>query len=141
MCASRTSPLHRPAVSRTLKQDVRIQSKDQEIPKPEWDDEVGRSCNGVYILVGITCLDHEGKETQKQQMHGIIESASEEEGIKIQLNGVYASKSWVMPPDERAISEASPGTCTLHLSNEKIVNPDFVSTRTIQDPDPNKRET
>lgn len=114
---------------------------EKDIPKPAWDKELGESYAGKYILIGITYLDHKGNETQRQQMHGVIESASEEKGIKVQLKGVYEGKSWVMPPDQRAISKASPRIYTLHMSNEQIENPDLLSTWTIQEPDPKSKDT
>lgn len=106
------------------------------IPKPQWDDEVGASYVGKYILVGVTYLDQDGNETQKQQLHGVIESASEADGIKIQLKGVYEGESWVMPADQRAISKAPPGKYTLHMSGEKVEDPDLVSTWTVREPGP-----
>lgn len=109
--------------------------------RPAWDDRIGQSYVGKYILVGITYLDHEGNETQKQQLHGIIESASESQGIRIQLKGVYEGESWVMPPDQRAIHKGSTGTYKLHMSNETIENPDFLSTWTFQAPKPDDKDT
>src|SRR5262245_64144903 len=67
--------------------------------RPPWDQELADSYTGKYILVGITYLDHEGKELRKQQLHGVIESALQEKGIKIQLKGVHQGESWVMMPD------------------------------------------
>lgn len=95
---------------------------------------------GKYILVGITYLDHKGNEKVRQQMHGIVESASETDGIKINLKGVYDGKIWTMPPDQRAISEASPGTYTLHMTKEKIENPDLLAMWTMQGPDPHEND-
>lgn len=98
-------------------------------PKPEWDEEVGKSYIGKYILVGITYRDGDGNDIRKQQIHGIIESASEEDGILIKLQGKHGGETWVMPPDQRAISKARPGTTyTLRESGEKVENPDLLST-------------
>ena len=107
----------------------------KETPEHRWDKELGESYIGKYILVGITYLDHEGNEKQRQQMHGIVVSASEEQGITIQLKGVYEGISWTMPPEQRAIHEASPGIYTLDETDEEIDNPDLLSTWTVQDPE------
>ncbi|MCA9460713.1 MAG: hypothetical protein KC590_01150 [Nitrospira sp.] len=112
----------------------------REILKPEWNKDAGLAYIGKYILVGITYLDHKGNEKVRQQMHGIVESASETDGIKINLKGVYDGKIWTMPPDQRAISEASPGTYTLHMTKEKIENPDLLAMWTMQGPDPHEND-
>lgn len=104
------------------------------IPKPRWYKKVGESYIGKYILIGITYIDHKGNETQRQQMHGIISSVDKNCGIKIALKGVYEGQSWTMPPDQRAIKIAKPGTYTLKMSGEKIENPDLLSTWTITEP-------
>ncbi|HVO64940.1 MAG TPA: hypothetical protein VMT12_00525 [Syntrophales bacterium] len=109
-------------------------------PKPRWYRKVGESYIGKYILVGITYVDHKGNETQRQQMHGVIESA-DKNGIKIALKGVYEGQSWTMPPDQSAIKAAQPGTYTLKMSGEKIENPDLLSTWVITEPEPEKHET
>ena len=44
---------------------------DSEGP-PSFDAERVRSVIDKYILVGVTTLDHEGKELQKQELHGVI---------------------------------------------------------------------
>lgn len=100
----------------------------REFPKPRWDIAVGKSYIGKYILIGITYLDADGNETGKQQLHGIVESASEEDGIAIKLKGVHEGETWIMPPDQRAISKARSRTYRLRTSGEVIENPDLLST-------------
>ena len=111
------------------------------IPKPRWYKKVGESYIGKYILVGITYVDHKGNEIQRQQLHGVIESADKNIGIKIALKGVYEGQSWTMPPDQRSIKIARPGIYTLKMSGEKVVNPDLLSTWKIEQPDPEKNKT
>ncbi len=74
-----------------------------------WDDALAASYLGKYILVGITYLDAQGKLDYRQQLHGLIESASEE-GILIRLRGVYEGETWNMPPMPAAIRPASPAS-------------------------------
>lgn len=111
------------------------------IPKPRWYKKVGDGYIGKYILVGITYVDHKGNETQRQQLHGVIESADKNVGIKIALKGVYEGQSWIMPPDQPSIKIADPGIYTLKMSGEKVENPDLLSTWVITAPDPEKNET
>ena len=90
---------------------------------------------GKYILVGITYLDSNGNATRQTQLHGVVEKATPD-GITISLRGSHAGESWCMPPDLRAISEASPGTYRLRDTGEQIENPDLLTTWTIQEPPP-----
>jgi hypothetical protein len=110
--------------------------KKEKKTRPQWDNDLGKSYIGKYIIIGITNLDHQGKEIERQQIHGIIESADEINGILINLKGSNEGKTWIMPPDQRAIMPASPGTYTLKTSGEKVENPDLLSTWTNQKPKP-----
>lgn len=110
------------------------------IPKPRWYKKVADRYIGKHILVGITYVDHKGIETQRQQLHGVIEAADKNVGIKIALKGVYEGQSWTMPPDQRSIKKANPGIYTLKMSGEKVENPDLLSTWTITEPAPKDTE-
>jgi hypothetical protein len=103
---------------------------------PPFDEDLAASYVGKYILVGVTYVDHTGAELRRQQMHGVIDSASRN-GIQISLRGAYKGHSWNMPPDLRAIHPAEPGKYTLHMTGETIENPDLLSTWTITEPAPN----
>jgi hypothetical protein len=103
--------------------------------RPPFDEKLAASYVGKYILVGLTYLDHDGNEIRRQQLHGVIESATTK-GIQISLRGVYEGKSWNMPPDLRYISPAKPGKYSLHMTKEEIENPDLLSTWTITEPAP-----
>jgi len=103
--------------------------------RPLFDEKLAASYVGKYILVGLTYLDHEGNEIQRQQLHGVIESATTI-GIRISLRGVYEGESWNMPPDLSSISPAKPGKYTLHMTKEEIENPDLLSTWAIHKPAP-----
>ena len=108
------------------------------IPRPRWYKKVGESYIGKYILVGITYVDYQGNETLRQQMHGVIKSADKNDGIKIALKGVYEGQTWTMPPDQKSISVANPGTYSLKKSGEKVENPDLLSTWVIHESPPEK---
>ena len=106
--------------------------KGEEAP-PEFDASTGAAYVGKYILLGVTYLDPSGKELEKVQMHGVIKTATAEE-IVVDLRGVYEGKTWSMPPDLRAISEARPGKYMLRATGEIVTDPDLVSTWTVVKP-------
>jgi hypothetical protein len=110
--------------------------KDME--RPSFDEKLAASYVGKYILVGLTYLDHKGKELRRQQMHGVITSATTK-GIAIALHGAYEGQSWNMPPDLSAIYPAKAGTYKLHMTGEEIETPDLLSTWTITKPDPDRK--
>jgi hypothetical protein len=95
--------------------------------QPPFDQTVADSYVGKVILVGITYVDHLGKELRHQQLHGVIERASPQ-GILISLRGAHQGGSWNMPPDLQAIRPANPGIYTLHSTGEDVANPDLVAT-------------
>jgi len=105
--------------------------------RPPFDQRIADGYVGKYILVGLTYLDHEGKEIRRAQLHGVIEEAAPN-GIKIRLRGVHDARSWTMPPDLRAISTARPGIYTLHGTSERVENPDLLATWRIQEPPPKR---
>ena len=88
---------------------------------------------GKYVLVAVTYLDASGKEENSMQMHGVVESASEQ-GITLALKGERDGETWTMPADAKAISAAQPGRYELPETGEIIENPDFISTWMVQKP-------
>jgi hypothetical protein len=103
-------------------------------PPPDiFDEEIGKSYVGKYILVGLTYTDAAGHELRHQQLHGVVVRASRE-GILISLRGAHEGESWNMPPATAAVSPAKPGIYTLHSTGEKIENPDLVATWKIEEP-------
>ncbi len=88
---------------------------------------------GKYILVGITYVDSAGEVTSRQQLHGVIESASQD-GILIALGGIHEGETWNMPPMLRAIRPAKPGEYVLEMSGETIQDPDLLATWTVEQP-------
>lgn len=104
-------------------------------PDSSFDEALAASYVGKYILVGITYLDHSGKELRRQQLHGIIQSASRS-GILIALKGPHEGETWNMPPDLRCIQRAKPGHYRLQATNETIDDPDLLATWTRTAPPP-----
>lgn len=104
-----------------------------EDPRPEFDEELATTLVGKYILVGVTYFAHFGRELERLQMHGIVESASAE-GIRIALRGQREGETWVMAPVLDAIEPASPGAYALHATGEVIEDPAFISTWSVTKP-------
>ena len=100
---------------------------------PTFDQDLADSYLGKYILVGITYVDHAGKELRREQLHGVIQRASPD-GIFLSLRGAHEGESWNMPPLLQAISHAKPGTYTLSGTGEDIENPDLVATWEVRAP-------
>lgn len=102
---------------------------------PPFDEALAASYVGKYILVGITYLDHAGRELRQQQLHGIIESAARD-GVRIALKGVRDGESWNMPPNLRSIRPASAGRYRLRTTGETVSDPELLATWTVTEPPP-----
>lgn len=101
--------------------------------EPYFDQALADTYVGKYILIGITYLDYEGKLLEQVQMHGTVKSASPE-GIVIDLGGLRAGESWVMPPVLDSIFSADPGIYSLRFTGESIEDPDLLATWSITKP-------
>ena len=99
----------------------------------ELDSAAADVYRGKYILVGVTYVDQAGQVENSVQMHGVVESASQD-GITIALKGERTGQSWTMPADLSAISPAQPGRYQLPETGEIIENPDFICTWMVQKP-------
>ena len=98
-----------------------------------FDSEAGDIYLGKYILVGVTYVDAAGQVEESVQMHGVVESASQE-GIVLALKGEREGQSWTMPADPSAITPAQPGHYQLTETGEVVENPDFICTWMVQRP-------
>jgi len=88
---------------------------------------------GKYMLIAVTYVDGSGQEESSIQMHGTVESVSEQ-GITISLKGEREGESWTMPANVNAISPAVPGRYQLPETGEIVENPDFITTWMVQRP-------
>jgi hypothetical protein len=88
---------------------------------------------GKYVLVGVTYVDQAGQVESSVQMHGVVESASQD-GITLALKGEREGQSWTMPADLSAISPAQPGRYELPETGEIVESPDFICTWMVQKP-------
>jgi hypothetical protein len=104
-----------------------------EHPLKNFNQELADTYIGKYILVGISYTDNSEKEIRREQLHGVIESASRN-GINILLRGTRNGTSWNMPPMLDVIRPAKPGHYKLHSTNEVIDDPDLLATWLVTEP-------
>jgi hypothetical protein len=98
------------------------------------DDSKASEYLGKTVLIGMTYLDRDGQLRERKQMAGTITVFSQAEGIKIKLRDV--DRQFCLPPDEGGIRVAPPGTYRLRSTGEEIINPDYLSTWTVNEHDP-----
>jgi hypothetical protein len=85
---------------------------------------------GKHLLAGLTYVDADGQVVGKLQVHGVISRITEEGIFFLQTNG----EEFSLPPDLDSLSAAGPGNYTLRATGEVVVDPDFVSSWTINAP-------
>jgi hypothetical protein len=98
--------------------------------EPYFDEEEVKAIIGKHLLVGVTHRNHNDEVTSLEQFHGEIIRASREEGIILRLSG-SDNERWV-PPDLSRIEPATPGNYRLKDSGEVVVDPDLLSTWTVE---------
>lgn len=84
---------------------------------------------GKSILVGITVLDSDGELIEQFQVFGEAVEVSSEAVVILRSD---SGRRFSLPPDSRNFFEAEPGEYRLRSTGEVIVDPDFVSTWTVQ---------
>ncbi len=89
---------------------------------------------GKSILVGWTLVAKDGSELGKAQLHGTILSVSESDGIV--LERADGKGKFTLPPDLDSLKEANPGHYHLKDSQEVVIDPEYISTWTIEINDP-----
>ncbi|NBW06903.1 MAG: hypothetical protein EBR82_02625 [Caulobacteraceae bacterium] len=100
--------------------------------EPEWDEEAADAMVGAVVLIGITVRRAEGDE--QTQMHGVIQSADPHNGVEIILSGQREGETYRLPPDLGAFEPAAPGEYRLRSTGEVVVDPDFVTSWTVEAP-------
>ena len=98
------------------------------------DQELVASYIGKHLLVGITYLDHEDNFIEQKQFHGHIVRINEPEGIVIKLHD--SDQEYKLPPDLNALQEAPKGEYRLRATGEIVVDPDLLTTWTLNKPKP-----
>lgn len=105
--------------------------------KPQLDESKAKDYVGKTVLIGVTYLDHEERQTGQPQWHGIITEVCNAKGIVIALQN--DPNYCALPPDVSALRPAKPGEYRLRATGEFVTGPDFLTTWTRRAPDPKER--
>jgi hypothetical protein len=88
---------------------------------------------GKYILVGITREDAFGRETDRFQIHGVIESITPREML-VALRGSRSGEKYSLPPAVDWLHPAAPGEYRLKTTGEVVLDPDYTASFRITAP-------
>ena len=83
---------------------------------------------GKILLIGITVVDEGGEVIEQFQVYGPIVRV-DSDGITIRRN--KSGTDFVIPPDFNNIHDAQPGEYRLRSSGDVVVDPDFISSWTL----------
>jgi len=103
--------------------------------RPPFDHEFGKELLGKYVLVGLTYVKKSGELIREDQFHGVVQRVDPHEGILLSLRGKKEGEEYNLPPHTAAFTPAAKGEYSLKSTDEVVVNPDFTSTWTIEQPD------
>jgi hypothetical protein len=103
--------------------------------RPEWDAALADRLIGKAVIIGVTYVDAKGETLRRDQMHGVVGRADPQEGVRIDLAGAKAGRVYWLPPHVSNFYPAKPGVYRLKETDEEVVDPDFLSTWTIQAPE------
>jgi hypothetical protein len=87
---------------------------------------------GKHVLVGLTYVRSDGSVDDQLQFHGQIVEAGEE---TVTVERADNGELFTLPPDAEAFEAAEPGEYLLHSTGEVVLDPELLSTWTIQAPD------
>jgi len=87
---------------------------------------------GKTILVGIAYLDSKDTLIEQIQFFGTITAADKHKGIIIKKENI--DEEFTLPPDINSISVANAGEYRVRSTGEVIVNPDLLTTWTVNKP-------
>lgn len=102
--------------------------------RPEWDGELGDALVGCRVIIGLTYKTAGGEVKRREQLHGVVARA-DASGVRVRLQGAREGEFYELPPHPSAFNVADPGVYRLRGTGEEIVDPDFVTTWTINAPD------
>jgi hypothetical protein len=104
---------------------------------PHLDESKAKDYVGKTILLCVSYVDHEEKQTGQMQWYGVISEVSNAKGIVVALQN---DKNYcALPPDFSVLRPAKPGEYRLRVTGEVITDPDFITTWVCQEPDPKDR--
>ncbi len=101
----------------------------------EWDQAIADELIGSTVLIGLTYVKQSDPSVSRQyQMFGTIESADREKGITVRLIHPWKGQAYTIPPAPRTLTPAEPGDYRLRSTGETIVDPDYLTSWTIDAP-------
>lgn len=86
---------------------------------------------GKTVLVGLTYVTADGRVREQQQLHGVVVSADEEQGVEIRQS---SGEIFTLPPALDSFEPADPGEYTLRSTGEVVTDPDLLCSWTITEP-------
>src|SRR5262249_54137869 len=89
-----SSPLHR---RRRFSSSGRLRVT-AESAGPSFDDAKAQTLVGKYVLIGLTYLDHDGALISRDQIHGVVVSVDQRDGVTIELRGGRQGERFTLPP-------------------------------------------
>lgn len=92
---------------------------------------------GKVILVGLAFLDQQEKIIEQYQTHGVIKVIDDKGMMKIERINM---PDFTIPFDEESISKAEEGVYKETSTGIEIKNPDYLSSWTIRQDQPNSLE-
>ena len=107
---------------------------EDDFGPPAWDDAFAERLVGASVIIGLTRILPDG--ARLEQFFGVISQATREQGIAIELDGSRAGETYWLPPDQRGFEPAPAGEYRLRSTGEVVIDPDFLSTWTIEGPPP-----
>lgn len=88
---------------------------------------------GKHLLIGMTYLDSQAEVTRQVQFHGIITEVSVK-GITIRRHDT--AEYFTLPPDTSSLTPAAKGEYRLRATGEVVIDPDYLTTWTVNSPPP-----
>ncbi len=101
---------------------------------PLWDEGFASHLDGAMMLVGITYNEPSGPRVE--QFFGTVIETDEAAGITLRLEGSRSGEIFYLPPDQRGIFPASPGSYRLRETGEIVIDPDYTATWEVTPPRP-----
>lgn len=86
---------------------------------------------GKVILIGLTYYSHDNELIGQKQYWGTVIEANKKR-IRIQQNN---GEIFSLPPDLRSTEKAPPGEYRLKSTGEVVMNPDFLTTWIVNEPE------
>jgi hypothetical protein len=83
-----------------------------------------------YVIIGLTYVDRNDKVIETVQLHGRVMRINETEGIVVKRED--KEEEYKLPLDFEAFEPAAPGEYKLNKTGEIIVDPDFMSSWSIE---------